>query len=67
MIRQRIADFLRERRIRSLDRQCRDHMAAGRSDEGRLAFLAMQIEIKARSAGQIQRMEQARGLFGEAE
>lgn len=59
MIPQRIADYLRERRIKALNRECRDHMAAGRSDEGRLAFQQMSLEIKARSPQQVARMERA--------
>lgn len=64
---QRIADFLRERRIASLHRECRSHMAAGRTDEGRLAYQRMVLEINARSPGQVERMERARGLFGESQ
>lgn len=58
----RISDWLRERRIRRLCDVCRAHMAAGRSDEGRLAWALMANEIKNRSPQQIARMERAMGL-----
>lgn len=67
MIPQRIADYLRERRIRAFASETIAHMAAGRTDDGRLAFQKMCAEIRARSPEQVRRMEQARGLFGEAE
>ena len=67
MIPQRITDYLRERRIRALSAETKSHMAAGRTDDGRLAFQKMTAEIRKRSPEQIARMEQARGLFGEAE
>lgn len=56
---QRIADWRRERRIRRLCDVCKAHMAAGRSDEGRLAWALMVHEIKNRSPQQIARMERA--------
>lgn len=62
MIPQRIADYLRERRIRVLARETSDHMAAGRTDDGRLAFQKMSAEIRARSPEQVARMERAMGL-----
>ena len=58
----RIADWLRERRITGLRDQVHEHMAAGRSDEGRLAWALMAHEIKNRSPQQIARMERAMGL-----
>lgn len=58
----RISDWLRERRIDDLNQQVREHMAAGRSDEGRAAYARMVLEIKARSPQQVARMERARGL-----
>lgn len=57
-----IVDWRRERRIRRLCDVCRAHMAAGRSDEGRLAWALMANEIKRRSPQQIARMEWAMGL-----
>lgn len=56
---QRIADWRRERRIRRLCEVCKAHMAAGRSDEGRLAWALVVHEIKNRSPQQIARMERA--------
>lgn len=58
----RLADWLRERRIEDLREQVSEHMAAGRSDEGRAAYARMALEIKARSPEQVARMERARGL-----
>ena len=58
----RAADWLRERRIRRLCEVCKAHMAAGRSDEGRLAWALMVHEIKHRSPQQVARMERAMGL-----
>lgn len=58
----RIADWLRERRIEYLREQVNEHMAAGRSDDGRVAYARMALEIKARSPQQVARMERARGL-----
>ena len=66
MIPQRITDYLRERRISALGRECRSHMAAGRSDEGRAVYQQMTVEIKARSPEQVARMERARDLSGES-
>ena len=63
MIPQRITDYLRERRIRALARETSDHMAAGRTDEGRLAFQKMSAEIRARSPGQVRRMDGSLGLM----
>lgn len=62
MIPQRITDYLRERRIRRMACECKRLMAAGRSDEGRIAFQQMTLEIRARSPEQVARMEQAKGL-----
>lgn len=56
---QRIADWLRECRIARLCAVCKAHMAAGRSDEGRLAWALMVHEIKNRSPQQVARMERA--------
>ena len=62
MMIQRIADALRERRIRRLCDVCKAHMAEGRTDDGRLAWALMVHEIKNRSPQQIARMERAMGL-----
>ena len=62
MIIQRIADAMRERRIRRLCDVCKAHMAAGRTDDGRIAYMQMAREITHRSSAQIARMEQRRGL-----
>lgn len=59
---QRIADWLRERRIEDLREQVSEYMAAGRSDMARRSVLRMAQEIKARSPEQVARMERARGL-----
>lgn len=67
MIPQRCIDILRERRIEALRRETSEHMAAGRSDEGRTAFQRMRLEIGKRSPEQIARMEAARGLYGEGQ
>lgn len=61
-MRQRIKDWLRERRIRALARETCRHMAAGRSDEGRSTWARMALEIKARSPEQVLRMERAMGM-----
>lgn len=57
-----ICDWWRERRIARLGKQCKAHMAAGRSDEGRLAYALMVNQIKQRSPQQVARMERAMGL-----
>ncbi len=62
MIIQRIADAMRERRIAALRNECKQHMAAGRTDDGRIAYMQMAKEITQRSPAQISRMEQRRGL-----
>lgn len=62
MIIQRIADALRERRIRRLCDVCKAHMAAGRTDDGRIAYMQMAREITQRSPAQIARMEQRWGF-----
>lgn len=62
MIIQRIADAMRERRIDALRDECERHMAAGRTDDGRIAYMQMAKEITQRSPAQISRMEQRRGL-----
>ena len=62
MIIQRIADAMRERRIRRLCDVCKAHMAAGRTDDGRIAYMQMAREITQRSPAQVARMEQRRGL-----
>lgn len=59
---QRITDWRRERRIRRLRDVCKAHMAAGRSDEGRLAYALMVNQIKQRSPQQVAHMERAMGL-----
>lgn len=61
-IRGRLADWRRERRIRRLCDVCKAHMAAGRSDEGRLDWAIVANEIKSLSPQQIARMEWAMGL-----
>ena len=58
----RVGDWWRERRIARLGKQCKAHMAAGRSDEGRLAYALMVNQIKQRSPQQVARMERAMGL-----
>jgi len=59
---QRIADWLRERRIRRLCDVCKAHMAEGRTDDGRIAYMQMAREITQRSPAQVARMEQRLGL-----
>lgn len=58
-LRQRVADFLRERRIANLRRQAQD---APHASLRRVLVEAMCREINARSPGQVGRMERARGL-----
>ena len=58
----RIADWLRERRIRALHEHIKDRIAAGKRMECRAAWVKMVNEINARSAAQVARMERARGL-----
>ena len=58
-LRQRLADFLRERRIASLRRQAQ---AAPHASLRRILVDAMCQEANARSAAQVARMERARGL-----
>ena len=62
MIPQRIADAMRERRIRRLCDVCKAHMAEGRTDDGRIAYMQMAKEITQRSPAQVARMEQRLGL-----
>jgi hypothetical protein len=58
-VRQRIADFFRERRIANLRRKAQD---APHASLRRVLVDAMCNEINARSPGQVARMERARGL-----
>ena len=62
MIIQRIADVMRERRIDALRDECERHMAEGRTDDGRIAYMQMAKEITQRSPAQVARMGQRRGL-----
>lgn len=59
---QRMKDLIRELRIAALSEQTKAHMAAGRTDEGRVTWLRMAEEIKNRSPQQVARMERAMGL-----
>jgi hypothetical protein len=59
---QEITDWLREERIEDLRILTTQHMAAGRTDEGHVAFARMKLEIADRSPQQIARMELARGI-----
>ena len=62
MIIQRIADAMRERRIDALRDECERHMAEGRTDDGRIAYMQMCKEITQRSPAQVARMERAMGM-----
>jgi hypothetical protein len=59
---QELTDWLREERIEDLRILTTAHMAAGRTDEGHVAFARMKLEIADRSPQQIARMELARGI-----
>lgn len=62
MIPQRIADYLRERRIRVLGRQLAAAIHQGRKDDARVVQASWFAEIKARSPEQVARMERAEYL-----
>lgn len=58
----RITDYLRERRIDALSRNAKALMAAGRTDEGRIAYGQALLECRKRSPKQVARMERAQYL-----
>lgn len=58
-LRQRIADYRRERRIRALVLRC---CLAAHQRDYREHWVALRDEINARSPGQVARMERKRGL-----
>jgi hypothetical protein len=59
---QELTDWLREERIEDLRILTTAHMAAGRTDEGRITFQRMRLEIRDRSPAQVAGIERARGL-----
>lgn len=62
MIRQRIADWRRERRIRDLSRTVSDLMDMRCSSAARVYDAIRMAEIRGRSQKQVARMERKRGL-----
>jgi hypothetical protein len=62
VISQRVQDWLRERRIKALVERAKLAFQHGHRDQAREVWNQAVAEINARSPGQVERMERARGL-----